>query len=156
RTISDSNGNFQFFMPPNARYHYAIFDPISGLISNEYGTTPPSGTSFILPNPVFVASTAEDTNGDGLPDDIKFAIGTSLTKSDSNGDGIDDFTSIQEGLNPLANVSFPTGVIASLALQGEAQAIALTGSTTSLTGQTAYVATGSYGLAIVNASQFDK
>ena len=109
-----------------------------------------------MSQPNFRASTANDTNGDGLPDDIKFAIGTSLTKSDSNGDGIDDFTSIQEGLNPLANVSFPTGVIASLPLQGSAQSIALTGSISSQSGQTAYVATGSYGLAIVNASQFNK
>ena len=157
RTISDDQGNFSFFLPPDQPYHLVIFDPKTGLVAHGYGTTPASGKGIDLTwDLVFGASTAPDTNGDGLPDDIKFAIGTSLTKSDSNGDGIDDFTSIQEGLNPLANVSFPTGVIASLPLKGEAQSIALTGSISSQSGQTAYVATGSYGLAIVNASQFNK
>jgi hypothetical protein len=154
--ISDSMGNFQAFLPANTYVHFAIFDPVSGLIANGYTTTAASGQTTTLPTAVFQASTAPDTNGDGLPDDIKFAIGASLTKSDTNGDGIDDFTSIQEGLNPLANVSFPTGVIASLPLQGQAQAVALTGSISSQAGQTAYIATGSYGLAIVNASQFNK
>ena len=49
-------------------------------------------------------------------------------------------------------MAFPTGVIASLQLLGEARAITLAGSTSN-GAQTAYVATGSYGLAIVNASR---
>src|SRR5262249_47892294 len=48
------------------------------------------------------------------------------------------------------------GVIASLQLQGQAKEIATQGSTTDPKGQTLYVATGSYGLAVVNASQFNK
>ena len=156
RGLTDSSGNFSFFLPPDQAYEVTEFDPTSGLVAHGAGRTATSGRTTLVSQPNFRASTANDTNGDGLPDDIKFAIGTSLTKSDSNGDGIDDFTSIQEGLNPLANVSFPTGVIASLPLKGEAQSIALTGSISSQSGQTAYVATGSYGLAIVNASQFNK
>src|SRR5262249_33224475 len=52
--------------------------------------------------------------------------------------------------------AFPTGVIAALSLQGEAKDITVQGSTTNSLGQTAYVATGDYGLAVVDASQFDK
>jgi hypothetical protein len=47
-------------------------------------------------------------------------------------------------------------VVASLPLQGQAKAVTLEGSTTSAETQTAYVATGSYGLAVVNASQFQR
>ncbi len=156
RGRTDAFGDFNFFLPPDQAYEVTEFDPISGLVAHGAGTTAASGQNTIVSQPTFRASTANDTNGDGLPDDIKFAVGTSLTKSDTNGDGIDDFSSIQEGLNPLANVSFPTGVIASLPLQGEAQSVAVTGSSSSQGGQTAYVATGSYGMAIVDASQFQK
>ena len=50
---------------------------------------------------------------------------------------------------------FPTGIISSLPLLGEAKGVVVEGSTTNSQTQTAYVATGSYGLAVVNASQFN-
>jgi membrane-associated phospholipid phosphatase len=157
RTVSDANGNFQFFVPPETAYHEAIFDPISGLIANEYGTTPPSGAPLMLPNPVFVASNAIDTDGDGLPDDVEFAIGTSPTNAYTAGDGIDDFTHVViDQTNPTGLVPLTTGVVSTVALQGMAQAVALQGSLQSSQGLTAYVATGSYGLAIVDASHFQK
>ena len=77
-------------------------------------------------------------------------------KADTNADGINDLAEVQQGLDPLAGIAFPTGVIGSLPLQGTATAVDVEGSTSSSGGQTAYVATGSYGLAIVDASQFNK
>jgi hypothetical protein len=47
-------------------------------------------------------------------------------------------------------------VIATLPLSGQAEDVTLVGSTNSSTGQIAYIATGSYGLAIVNASNFEQ
>jgi hypothetical protein len=157
RAVSDDAGDFDFFMPANQAYHLAVFDPMTGLIAHGYGTTAASGGATDLTyDLVFRASTAKDTNGDGLPDDIKFATGASFTKSDTSGSGIDDFTKLKEGLSLFGGQNIPTGVIASLALQGGAQAVTLQGSPNDLQGQTAYVTTGSYGLAIVNASQFQK
>jgi hypothetical protein len=51
---------------------------------------------------------------------------------------------------------FPTGVIAALPIAGQAKEVVAESSVTSAETQTAYVATGSYGLAIVNASQFQR
>ena len=157
RTISDSMGNFSFFMPPDTNYHYAIFDPISGLIANGYGRTARSGQNTMLSIPVFLASTANDTGGDGLPDDVEFAIGLSPTGPQISADGIDYFTHVvTDHTNPLLGKPVITGVLASLQLQGQATAVTLQGSPTNSQGQTAYVATGTYGLAIVNATQFQK
>src|SRR5206468_1372879 len=73
------------------------------------------------------------------------------------GDGIDDFTHvILNHTDPLSGRGFPTGVIAALSLAGEAKAIAVEGTTTNSQEQTAYIATGSYGLAVIDATQFDK
>ncbi len=154
RTVSDANGHFSFFLPAHQAYHIAIFDPITGLIANGYGVTPASGTGLNLTSGlVFGPSTSKDTDYDGLPDDVEFAIGTNPNKAYTAGDGIDDFTHIivnhTDALNgkPLA-----TGVVASVPLNGDSQGITVVGSTTNAAQQTAYVATGSYGLAIVDAS----
>ena len=133
RLVSDSMGNFNAVLPVNQQYHIVVFDPKTGLIANGYGITAASGnTTDLTSTLVFAASTATDSNGDGLPDDVKFAIGASTVKSDSNGDGIDDFTALQLGLNPVSGVGFPTGVVSASNLNGTAQAVAVTGSATDL------------------------
>ena len=158
RTVSDANGHFSFFLVPDQLYHIAIFDPISGLIANGYGVTPSSGTGVnLISGLVFKASTAADTDYDGLPDDVEFAIGTSPKNAYTAGDGIDDFTHvIIDQTNPTGLVPLQTGVVSTVALNGDAEAVTLQGSTQSSQGLTAYVATGAYGLAIVDASHFQK
>jgi membrane-associated phospholipid phosphatase/methionine-rich copper-binding protein CopC len=156
RIKSDKNGNFQTVLAPNQYYHMVVFDPLTGLVSHSYGYTPSAGQGIDLTaSLVFNASTATDTDGDGLPDDIEFAIGTAASKIDTDGDSIRDFVEIYQGTDPLGGQGFPTGIIATLPLQGEAKAVVVSGSATNAQTQTAYVATGSHGLAIVNASRFD-
>ncbi len=152
-TRSDNAGNFELFLPPDAFYHLAIFDPITGLISHGFGQTPQSGTGLDLTaRLVFAASTAPDSDGDGLPDDIEFAVGTSVNKVDTDGDGLRDFVEIQQGLDPLGGLGLPVGVISTLPLVGETHEVVVTGSLLDAGVQTAYVATGTNGLAIVNTS----
>jgi hypothetical protein len=157
RVLSDDKGHFDLFLPPEQRYHVAVFDVQTGLIGHFEGI---SARSSEITDPtgsmIFGASTAPDTIGNGLPDDIKFAIGTDPHKTDTCGQGIDDFTALFEGLDVLGNCLLPTGVIAGLSLQGEANDVVLQGDPLNAKRQTAYVATGSYGLAIVDASQFNK
>jgi len=45
--------------------------------------------------------TGVDTDGDGLPDTMENALGTSLTSADSDGDGYSDFTEVLNGYDPL-------------------------------------------------------
>ncbi|WP_017325237.1 Ig-like domain-containing protein [Synechococcus sp. PCC 7336] len=96
-----------------------------------------------------------DEDGDGIPDFGEFVLGTDPNNIDSDGDGISDAAELEQGLDPLDDRAFSTGIIASLPLLGEANAIVVEGSTEVAGGQTAYIATGSHGLAIVDASQFD-
>jgi hypothetical protein len=157
RTVTNATGDFSFFLGPQQQYKLTVFDPSTGYVAHSAGMTAASGATRIITSTLgFGASEARDSDFDGLPDDIEFAIGTDAKRADTDGDGIDDFSAIQEGLDPLGGHSFPTGVIASLPLQGEANKVVLEGSTLGTGGQTAYVATGSYGLAIVDASQFNK
>src|SRR5262249_47063239 len=131
--------------------------PVSGLIFSGQGISAPSGKTTELGYPAFFASTAPDTDGDGLPDDVEFAVGTSPTNAFTAGDGIDDFTHvIIDHTDPLGGRGFPTGVIAALARAGNAEGIAVQGSTSNSQAQTAYIASGAAGLAVVDATQFDK
>ena len=157
RVRSDTDGNFNTFLPPTTPYEITIFDPQSGMVARDFGTTAPSGRGLDLSSTlVFRGSTEPDTDFDGLPDDIEFAIGTSARKADTDGDGLDDFASINQGLNPLGVRPLTTGVIANLTLQGQAKEVVLVGSIDDPSGQTAYVATGTFGLAIVDASNLQR
>jgi hypothetical protein len=154
RQRTDALGNWSFVLPAQVDIHYAIFDPVSGLIAHGADRTENDGVETMLPDPDFAASTAPDTDGDGLPDDVEFAVGTSPTNRDTAGTGLGDFAAVEEGLNPLGSNSFPTGLIANLPIPGGANQVAVKGSVTDPMGQTAFVATGT-GLAIVNVMQFN-
>jgi hypothetical protein len=154
RAVSDASGHFSFFLPANQHYHIAIFDPVTGLIANGYGVTPNSGVGIGLTSGlVFGPSTAPDTDGDGLPNDVEFAVGTNPNSAFTAGDGIDDFTHIiVDHTSAIGGKPLATGVVAVAGLNGSAEDLTLAGSTSSSAAQTAYVATGSYGLAVVDAS----
>ena len=88
-----------------------------------------------------------------LPTDIAFAVGTNPNNAYTIAAGIDDFTRIViNHASSLSGTPLTTGIVATLPLSGDAEDVTLAGSTNTTGGQTAYVATGSYGLAIVNAS----
>ncbi|MGB8166337.1 MAG: Ig-like domain-containing protein, partial [Chthoniobacteraceae bacterium] len=151
RQKSDTMGNWTFFLPPSASVHHLIFDPASGLISSSYDITEASGQKTHLGLGDFMASTAPDSDGDGLPDDIELTIGTSIRKADTDGDGIRDFAELAQGLDPLSGIAVPTGVVSSVGTQGQAREVAIDLAADGT--QRVYLATGSHGLAIVNATR---
>ncbi|MCM8622351.1 MAG: Ig-like domain-containing protein, partial [Candidatus Accumulibacter sp.] len=152
RTRSDTSGNFQLWIPPNQAYHEVVFDPETGLVAHGYGRTNDAGVITDLSGTlVFTASTAPDSDFDGLPDDIEFVIGTSSSSPDSDRDGLRDFAEWDMDSDPLDGRSLPAGLLAVTGLQGEAKGVVLAGHTDGARGQIAYVATGTYGLAIVDA-----
>src|SRR5262249_48954406 len=90
RAHTDDRGNFTLVLPPGRPFHIVAFDPKTGLVAHGYGTTPLAGMGLnVASSLIFDASTAPDTDGDGLPDDIEFAVGTSPKNALTFGDGID-------------------------------------------------------------------
>jgi hypothetical protein len=139
-------------LSPNASYREYVFQASSLEVGVSDFTTPASGVNFTMPEIVLGADTSPDSDHDGLHDRAEFIIGTNSNKADTNGDGINDLASVQQGIDPLGGVGFPTGVIATVPLSSTAKAVDVEGSASG--GQTAFVAQGAGGLAIIDVSQF--
>ncbi len=107
--ISGDDGGFNLQVPPEASFHYAIFDPESGLIAHGYDVSGPQGEQTRLSGLLFLPSLEPDTDGDYLPDDVELALGTSAVSRDTNGDGTSDFDALRQGIE-LGQVVQPTPV----------------------------------------------
>jgi|CXWL01.1.fsa_nt_gi hypothetical protein len=143
-------------LAPNTRYRQHVFSVETLQVAYSEFTTPSSGTPFDMPVIVLARSIALDGDLDGLTDDAEFIVGTNANTNDTDGDGIRDLAEVQQGLDPLGGLAFPTGVIATVSLRGEAKEVVLEGALANPDQLTAYVATGSYGLAIVDVTQFQR
>ena len=148
--------SWSFVLPPNTAVNGTIYNPTTAQLGYFYGVTGESGSELDF-GTVALASFDDlpDEDGDGLPDDAEFAVGTNAAVADTDNDGIDDAAEVRGGLDPLGGRSFPTGVIASLPLRGIAEEIVISSSTDGETAQTAYLATGDHGLAIVDITRFN-
>jgi Bacterial Ig-like domain/FG-GAP-like repeat/PAP2 superfamily/LVIVD repeat len=146
RTKSDNRGNFQLFLPPEQFYRFSAFDPVTGLIGKASGLTPQSGRNINLSgNSVFAASTAADSDFDGLPDDIELTVGSNPNRLDTNRDGIDDFTALQRGIEVLGKNALPFGIVSSIAPLDNGNVRDVVAKQ-----DTAYLAAGSGGFQIVD------
>ncbi|MBI3415739.1 MAG: hypothetical protein HY043_10560, partial [Verrucomicrobia bacterium] len=154
RVKSDDKGNFEFFLPSQQFYHLTIFDPVTGLVGHETDATERSGQRTLLVDTmVFQGSTEPDSDYDGLPDDIEFAIGTNPNKVDTDGDGIDDFTAVIQGVDPLGGRGLPIGIVGQVPLVGNAKDVVVAARAGESSTLFAFVAAGSGGLAIVDVSK---
>ena len=102
------------------------------------------------------ANAENDLDSDGLTQLAEETIGTSPTLADTDGDGITDLAEIEQGTDPLGGLAFPTGIIASLDLLGPAKAVDIAGFANDANTRIAVAATGTNGIAVVDASQFDQ
>jgi len=131
----------------------SIYEPSTGLVGNSIFQTPRvSGRGFPV-RVTLLPDTDADTDGDGLSDSVENMLGTDPAKWSTTGDGVSDGAKIAQGLNPLGSRAFATGLISRLPLQGDANEVVIEGSTLSGERQTAFVATGLNGLAIVDVTQ---
>ncbi len=101
RVRTDASGQFALNLPPGTRYSYTAFDPETGLVNQQYDVVPADGQLTQRVADGFLASTAADRDGDGLPDDVEFAIGSDPDQPDSNQDGIDDGRSLDQAIDLL-------------------------------------------------------
>ena len=154
RGILNDSGSWNAVLPSNRLLQVSYYDPVTSLTWQDFILTGNSGSSS-QERRLIVQQSAVDSDNDGLPDIAEAAIGTASDNFDTDGDGISDIAEIEQGLDPLGDRGFPTGIIASLPLQGEANAVVVEGDTLNEQNQTAYVATGSHGLAIIDAGQFN-
>jgi hypothetical protein len=83
RTISGPDGNWTLAAPPGLPVEVIMYDPTTNLVCSQYEVVGSSGQLLADEFPVFVASTAPDSDGDGIPDDIELALGTNPNVPDS-------------------------------------------------------------------------
>jgi hypothetical protein len=152
-----STGKFdQLFLAPKMLYTLKYVNPVDGQVAATAFLTPSSGSQFLIPRAIFVDSSTTDSDGDGLSDEAEDIIGTDPTKFSTCGDGISDLARVQQDLDLENCLPLPTGIIAALPLPGWAKRIVITGSISNATQQTAYLACGNGGLAIVDVSKFQQ
>ncbi|MFN7854172.1 MAG: pesticin C-terminus-like muramidase, partial [Dolichospermum sp.] len=155
---SSSNGillNQQVVLAPNTNYRIFVLQATTQWYGYYDFYTKESGSGVGIGNVVIGTKNFFDSDEDGLSNMAEFILGTDAAKYSTSNDGIGDGTKFQQGLDLFDGRAFPTGIISSLPLFGEAKGVVVEGSTTNTSQQTAYVATGSYGLAVVNTSQFN-
>ncbi len=160
--VSSTPSQIKFFGSAQTPFVVEVFDPATRTYGSQIFRSGASGRNFgngFDGNTDLIAlpddpATSPDTDGDGLSDAVERLLGTDPNKWSTAGDGISDGAKVAQGLDPLSGAAFATGVIASLPLQGVAKEVVLSGSTATAGEQTAYVACGTGGLSIVNASKF--
>jgi hypothetical protein len=152
---SNAAGVVQAVLPPGRPYTLTVYVAATNRWAQFTGVSSASGVATPLGPMILDHFGGADADNDGLPDMGELAIGTAANEADTDDDGIDDAAEITQGLDPLDDRGFPTGIIASLPLRGPAQDIVVEGSSAGVKQQTAYVATGNDGLAIVDVSRFN-
>jgi len=156
RGITGADGDLSALIPANTAFVLVIFDPASARIATAVGVSNRAGQLTLVPIMTFDLTDAlPDLDGDGLADQAELVIGTDVSNPDTDGDGLTDASEVKQGLDPLDDRGFPTGIIGQLSLMGEPQEITIAGSSLFPEKQTAYIATGSHGLAIADVSQFN-
>lgn len=148
-----ANGQIDVFLPANSELTLEIYDARTNSIGTTTFTTSPSGQATEIPIPFYApVDGLPDADLDLLVDDAETIVGTDANVADTDGDGVSDFVELRDGTSPLDGIPVATGVVAALPLSGEALEIVVEGSTTNSEGETAYIATGSHGLSIVDVS----
>ncbi|MBO0717828.1 MAG: hypothetical protein J2P55_10905, partial [Rhizobiales bacterium] len=152
RGTFDAAGGMKVFLPANTKFTINVLDPRLQLVGTATGMTGASGIDTQLPQLQWQSfSDLPSTAGDGVPDVVDQILG--INPGTQLVPGMSNLQAIQDGLNQTSTLASTTGIVGSVALQGSAQAVTVVGS--QLIGsnvQTAYVAAGTGGLAIIDAS----
>lgn len=153
---SDAMGAFNVILTPDTDFTLTAYQASTNKSAVYHGRSNASGRVTTVGAVILDQFGGPDADGDGLPDVGETAIGTDPIKRDTDRDGISDDAEIAQGLDPLDGRSFPTGMIATLPLLGQAEEVVVEGGVGDARALTAYVATGSHGLALVDVSRFDR
>lgn len=139
---------FDIAIPEDTSFTVRFFDPATNLFSSDpvtVGGRNTSGVSII--NEVLTL----DSDGDGIPDLGEEVVGSDKDNPDSDGDGILDGADLAQG-GIDDDRPGPTGLIGGLDTQGEATDVVVLAEAINPAARKAYIATGSFGLAIADVS----
>ncbi|MCK1485082.1 phosphatase PAP2 family protein [Bradyrhizobium sp. 193] len=148
---TDVNGQYNVFVPANHAYIVTLYNPATNLYGTTGGFTSGSGLSTTLGTVHVTSQDYSDHDGDGLGDIAEYVVGTSSNRQDTDGDGLSDYAEIKSGTNPLDGIPVATGVLAAVGLQGRVRSLTVE-SEAGTVGSTAYIATDTYGLCLVDVS----
>jgi hypothetical protein len=123
RGRSSASGTFEVILPPDTAYRIHLYDPETQSYGSTDDRTGAAGVRAALPSVPWVEAELPDTDGDGLPDEAEFVIGTSPTLADSDHDGLSDGSEVAAGTNPLDGRPAAVGVLSALPLPGEARQV---------------------------------
>ena len=148
RGVVRETGGLRAFLPADKELRFTLYDPVSNRVARETLVTASSGQRTTLPVFAFLPTSGmEDSDGDRLVDLAERVVGTNRERADSDGDGLSDFAEIRSGASPVGGRPIAIGVLGTIALTGEALAVASV--SVDGTNPLTFIATGSYGLAIV-------
>ena len=149
----DGSTGIDVFLTPNTSYTLDEFDPSNGSVGSTVFTSSAAGVDTHIPT-VMLTPDTDTVGADGLTPTEAHVLGVDSTRPGNLISGMSDLAVLQQGLLGNASLVTTTGVVANLPLQGSAQSVVLAGSLTDSAQRIAYVATGSYGLAIVDVTNF--
>ncbi|MEJ0019610.1 MAG: Ig-like domain-containing protein [Acetobacteraceae bacterium] len=153
RGNANQDGAISVFLPADTQFELKVFDARYDRYAVYDGTTATTGRDTTIPPLLFLPIAGlPQTGPGGLPDLIEEIIGGSLTKADNLIPGVTDYVAVHQGGGPVHSLANTTGVVASVTLHGDARALDVVGSVAGGMLQTAYVATGTGGLAIVDVT----
>jgi len=151
---SNPDGSFAELLPANTEFGVIVYEPSSNRSYVSTGTTSASGIRTAFDNQ-FEITGGPDSDGDNIPDIGELAIGTNIDSGDTDGDGISDAAELVQGLDPTDNLSVPTGLIASVPLEGSPYDLEVFSNLNDSPALIAAIASGEAGVSLVDASQFD-
>lgn len=102
----ESSGEAWYVEPKEEKRHFLGRPSDAFKIMRELGTGISDKDLRKVPVATGVVS-GEDTDNDGLPDQLERALGTDKTRKDTDGDGYDDKEELERGYNPLKESVFP-------------------------------------------------
>lgn len=129
----DNPYRISLLLGPQFQYHE--FEFISGS----------AGQATFIPYGEPLALSRTDVDGDGIPAEAEFVLGTSDLNRDSDGDGVPDLEELRNHTDPLDGQPKATGLVASLDTPGTAVDVAAGGNL-------ALVADSAAGIAVVDVS----
>lgn len=130
---------------PNTYYQLDYFDRDSLTVGHTVFRSGGSGGTTLIPRAALLPPNPQDSDHDGLPDEIELVVGTNPNLADTDGDGVTDGAEVAEQTDPLDGVAAVPGIIGSVATAGPALQVAVRGNY-------ALVAEGGAGLGIYTVS----